>query len=327
MALVDHDEVEEVGRKLPENVEIVFGPGDGLVEGEVDFELLLGLAVADFGHHLAEGRKVVRLGLVDQDGTIGQKENALFDPGLPEPPDNLKGGVGLAGARRHHEQEALLPPGHRLDRAVDGVHLVVVRRLARRGGVVGLLDHGLGGGQKALPGAVAPPKLVRGRKLIETHLALDLRRLPAAIVKEKPVAVRSERKGHVEHLGVVERLLHAGAEAMLVVFGLDDRDRQVRPVVEHVVGAAPPRSRAGFAPRQHPPSGKLDLFANLGLHVPACSHECGRDELRADVSLRECLFVHGTTRVEPFLAGYYPSVAYWEPEKVRFVNRLSRRKR
>ena len=36
MAFVDHDEVEEPGRKLAEQLLMLLGPGDGLVEPQVD---------------------------------------------------------------------------------------------------------------------------------------------------------------------------------------------------------------------------------------------------------------------------------------------------
>jgi hypothetical protein len=54
----------------------------------------------------------------------------FLGPGLPQPPDDLEGGVGLAGAGGHDQQDALLAAGDGFDRAVDGVELVVARRLA-----------------------------------------------------------------------------------------------------------------------------------------------------------------------------------------------------
>ena len=121
VALVDHDQVEEVGRELSVDVPELLGAGDALVEGEVDLVGLVDLAVADLGHHRAEGLEIVGHGLVDQDVAVGQKEDALLEARLPQPPDDLKGGVGLAGAGRHDEQDAVLPPGDGLDGAVDGI--------------------------------------------------------------------------------------------------------------------------------------------------------------------------------------------------------------
>ena len=51
-------------------------------------------------------------------------------PAFHKPPDNLKRGVGLAGACGHDEQDAVLALGNGLDRRVDGIGLVVARGLA-----------------------------------------------------------------------------------------------------------------------------------------------------------------------------------------------------
>ena len=70
----------------------------------------------------------------------------FFAPGLPQPPDDLERGVGLAGAGRHDEQDAVLALGDGLDRRVDGVDLVVARGLAAAVVVVVLKDDLLGSG-------------------------------------------------------------------------------------------------------------------------------------------------------------------------------------
>ena len=80
-------------------------------------------------------------------------------PGLPQPPDDLEGGVGLAGAGRHDQQDAVLALGDGLDGRVDGVDLVVARRLAAAVVVVVLKDDLLGVRRQALPGAIARPEI------------------------------------------------------------------------------------------------------------------------------------------------------------------------
>ena len=152
VAFVDDDEVEEAGRELAEELLPLLRAGDGLVEAEIDlvggvdaallvegggeFDLgavgaLDGLgAGAELGHGRAEGAEVVDHGLVDEDVAVGEKEDAFLPPGLPEPPDDLEGGVGLAGAGGHDEQDAVLPLGDGFDGGVDGVALVVARCLA-----------------------------------------------------------------------------------------------------------------------------------------------------------------------------------------------------
>ena len=79
------------------------------------------------GHGRAEGLEVVGLGLIDQNVAIRQKQDALLGLGLPQPPDDLEGGVGLAGAGRHHQQGAALTGRDCLYGLVDGLQLVIAR--------------------------------------------------------------------------------------------------------------------------------------------------------------------------------------------------------
>ena len=54
-------------------------------------------------------------------------------------------------------------------------------------------------------------------------------------MEDEAVAVRGEDERDVEDLGVLQRLLHAVADRVVVVLRLDDRDRDVGLVVEDVV--------------------------------------------------------------------------------------------
>ena len=60
-------------------------------------------------HRGAEGTKIVHHRLVDQHVAVGQEQDALLAAGLPQPPDDLEGGVGLAGAGRHDQQDRSRP--------------------------------------------------------------------------------------------------------------------------------------------------------------------------------------------------------------------------
>ncbi|MNC76371.1 hypothetical protein D3C75_1280800 [compost metagenome] len=57
-------------------------------------------------------------------------------------------------------------------------------------------------------------------------------------MEEEAVAIAGEYERHIQRLGITERLLHTGAERVLVVLGLDNRQRQVGLVIQDVVGAA-----------------------------------------------------------------------------------------
>ena len=78
-------------------------------------------AGAELRHGRAEGPEVVHHGLVDQDVAVGKEKDALLAAGLPQAPDDLKGGVGLAGAGGHDQQDAVLALGDGLDGCVDGI--------------------------------------------------------------------------------------------------------------------------------------------------------------------------------------------------------------
>ena len=60
--------------------------------------------------------------------------------------------------------------------------------------------------------------------------------LAGAVVEEKGVAVGGEDERDVEGRGVLQGLLHAVADAVVVVLCLDQGDGDVRLVVENVVG-------------------------------------------------------------------------------------------
>ena len=169
MAFVDHDQVEEAARELAVDFLIVLRPGDCLVEPEIDLVGSIdtvGTAVAldglstrrQLGHRFAEGAEVVNHCLVDQHVAVGKKQNAFPVSCLPQPPDDLKGGVGLARAGGHNEQDAILPLGNGLDRGVDGVDLVVARGLVVAALVIVLKDNFLSFRGQALPGAIARPQ-------------------------------------------------------------------------------------------------------------------------------------------------------------------------
>ena len=105
MALVNHDEVEVSLIK----VFVVFlsvRPDELLVKGKVDVVCRIEFAVLDLGHHLAEWLEVLHHRLVDEDVAVGEEENlhllAFALTRLPEPMDDLKRRVRLAGPRRHN---------------------------------------------------------------------------------------------------------------------------------------------------------------------------------------------------------------------------------
>jgi len=245
----------------------------------------------ELGHGALEGPEVVDHGLVDQDVAVGQKQDALFSLALPQPPDDLKRGVGLAGAGGHDQQHVALATGDGLDRAVDGVQVVVARRFAR--GVVkfGNLAHCRA---PAFPGAVAAPQLGRAGKLSEREVLLQHAAGQRGVAKHKAVDVAGERKRHIEQLGVVNGLGHARAHRMPVVLGLNHGQRDVGLEKKRVVGSQHGGLIAlGFAAAHHHAPGAQGIFpVNLIQCVPAGLLHGGADELVADVAFAEVVLVH-----------------------------------
>ena len=143
MTLVNDDQIKEAGREFPEELLAFLRAGDGLIKAQINFvgrvdaalfverrrEFDLGAvfaldglrARAELGHCRAEGTEIIHHRLIDEDVAVGKKEDAFLAAGLPQAPDDLKGGVGLAGAGGHDEQNSVLALGNRFYGRVDGI--------------------------------------------------------------------------------------------------------------------------------------------------------------------------------------------------------------
>ena len=142
--------------------------------------------------------------------------------------NDLKGGVGLARAGGHHQQDAPLALGHTLNGAVHSNPLVIAWLVASLLVVVGHRDGRLGlriGYALAL--AVSCPELVRRRELVHLETAL---RTGEEVVLEEAVTIGAVSEGYVERLSVAHSLLHARANSVVGVLRLNNGDRQVRCV-------------------------------------------------------------------------------------------------
>src|ERR1043166_5716083 len=111
-------------------------------------------------------------------------------------------------------------------------------------------------------------------------------------MKYKPIAVGGKDKRNIERDCVVECLLNTVTHGAIVVFGLDDRDWDVRLVVENIIGPFCFPTCYELASHDDPTFGEADLFSDLVHLIPAGLTESGRYELRADVALAEILLIH-----------------------------------
>lgn len=219
--------------------------------------------------------------------------------------------------------------GDGFDAAVDGVDLVIARSLAAAVVVVWRLDgRALFAAGDALPAAIALPEFLRAGELVERKFPLDRCALPGSVVHQKSVAVAAEGERRVKRLGIAQRLLHAVAERVLVVLGLDHGDGQVGSEVEDVVRALLLAPAVQLAAHDDATFGEADLFPDLRREVPPRALQCRVDVLRADVSLGELLLVwhsgqpvvmmvslvaRHTTRASPGREGRTPASVWPRP--------------
>ena len=115
-------------------------------------------------------------------------------------------------------------------------------------------------------------------------------------MEHEAVAIRGEDKRDIERRGVVEALLHPVADAMRIVFGLDQRQRDVGLVIEDVVGALGFAAADQLAAHDDAALGEADLFADLRHLIPARPAYGRRDELGADVAFAEAAFIDAGNR-------------------------------
>ena len=234
--------------------------------------------------HLFQRREILLDGLIHEDVPVGQVENLMFHAALEQPVDNLEGRVSLAGARSHHQQDAVLAPRNSVQRAVDGDALVVAGRIDVHAAVIGLADHGLLGVIEATArvraALVAGDQFLRGRKFIQGKLTLLA---GEEVMLAKTVAVGTVGKGYIQHLRVFHSLLQAVGDAVAVVLCLYNGDGIVGVDIEDVVCPLGLFPRHQVAAQVDAPVGDLRLHGDA-IQAPLCCDGRG-DVMQLDVFL------------------------------------------
>ena len=165
---------------------------------KVDFGAVVALdglgSGAELGHGRAEGAEVVYHSLVDEDIAVGEEEDAFLTPGFPQAPDDLEGGIGFAGAGGHDQEDAILRLGDGFDGDVDGVALVVARRLAAGVFEVILEDDGSASGVRPFQARYLAQRS-SGEGKLSRDRSVSLCACAGAIVEQKAVAVEEKTKG------------------------------------------------------------------------------------------------------------------------------------
>lgn len=196
MALVNDDEVEEIGGgtvcRSASTPPFLSRPDKGRDRSRSSSSPRDWRSV----HAFAERGEVLLNGLIHENVAVCEEEDELLGLRLPQPPNDLEGGVSLSRACRHDKENALSARCYDRDGPIDGHLLVVVRLFVRRITVVRLGDDaellGLG---EPLPLFVNGPQLFVRRKVI--NLPRDGLGDSGPVVDEKSVPVGAVRKtGH-----------------------------------------------------------------------------------------------------------------------------------
>ena len=247
-------------------------------------------ASGDLGHGRAKGLKVIDLGLIHQNVAIGQKQDALLGARLPQTPDDLECGVGLAGAGGHHQQYPILTFRYGFYGLVDGLQLVIAGRFAAAIRVIVLTDDRQLCLGVTLPGTELVPKLARAGEILQRDLGFQLGRI-GLVMKYEAIAVAGKYERHIQQTGIIEPLLHPLANLMLVGFGLDHRQWQAHLVIEHDIGRFDLFACRHLAAHHHLAIPQLHLLADLGQVIPPGSLDSRQQEFRDDVGFGEGCFV------------------------------------
>jgi len=117
-------------------------------------------------------------------------------------------------------------------------------------------------------------------------------------MENKAVAVGREHERDIEGHSIIEGLLHSGADAMVIVLGLNDGDGNIGLVIKDIICALGLASGNELTSDDDAPFGEVDLLSNLHHPVPARAFDGGADELGTDIAFAEVFLVH--TLVERF---------------------------
>ena len=184
--------------------------------------------------------------------------------------------------------------GNGLDGAVDGFDLVIAGFFTATVFVVGLSDQFFVLVGYAAIVFVALPNLVRWQKGIQCKLGFYIvTGIWHFVMGGKSVAVGTEGAGHLQNIGIAQSLLQAMAGGVLVVFGLDDGNRNAGFPIQHIVGEFLLFLVAGRQVAAHDdrPGGQSDFASDLSNGIPAGIADSRGDEKVADVGFAEGLFV------------------------------------
>ena len=190
-----------------------------MVKCQVDVICGIDFLVFDDSHRFLERSEITSYRLVNQRSSIRQKESPFFQATFPQTVDDLEGSMGFPRTGGHNEQMTISTLtfchcffGNGFHRTIDCYLLVVAGRSIRPSGEVVLRHNRFGGIRDVFKGDIFFPQEFRRREGIEREFGLDIPRIDGAVVKQKRIAIAAENKRYIKILGVIHRLLNAGAD-------------------------------------------------------------------------------------------------------------------
>ena len=288
VTLINDDKVEEIRLKCTERLFVLI-TSQLLIEGQVQFIGAVQLFALDFRHDLCKRLEVLLHGLVNEDIAVSKEQDLFLATGFPKAVDDLKRSIGLAGAGRHNEENAVLPTGYRINGAVDGDTLIVARSLITRLEIVRLGDELLLLRREVLVPDMSLPKILRRGKLLKRQFTLFA---GFHIVFQETIAIRAVHKRNVQHFGIFDGLLHPGSNAVPVIFRLDDSQWNIGLVVEQIVSALSFASGSNITTDDNTTVREVVLHADLLLPVPASALNGWGNKLKFDVLLSHFMLFH-----------------------------------
>src|ERR1700733_6856183 len=112
------------------------------------------------------------------------------------------------------------------------------------------------------------------------------------------ISVGAVDEGDIQEFGILKSLLHSITNGMIVVLRFNDRNWNIRFVVEQIICLLGFTPLCRLAVYDHPSLCEIDLFAKLCHDIPLGTVDAkqgGRDELRTDICFCEALLVYGLT--------------------------------
>ena len=143
---------------------------------------------------------------------------------------------------------------------------------------------------------IATPQILRGRELFKSEFSF---RSALHVMLKEAVAVGAVNKRYIQHLGILDALLHTSANAVLVVLCLDNCQGQIWLVVQQIVSAFPLATGSNIPSDDNATVREVILHSDLFLPVPPGILNGRGNKLKFDVLFSHFVFLHQIAHAVP----------------------------